>query len=208
MVISIVHLNYHITDRIIQMIHYHLRRHSYTISKKLIHSDIYFTDTFKDIQRIKSIDPKAFIVIVLNKPLGPETVIYQPFHYIFENDLELGVSLMLALYMSHYDYYQFKYEHHEMSIPIHDIYYIEAHDHLSTIHTKKRNYHLYKPLRIIQEEMLSKQIVQINKSTCINTRYINKIYHQNIYMGDHIFKLGQVYKNNFYESLKKKSEDL
>ncbi len=207
MVISIVHLNSHITNRMIQMIRYHLRRHSYTISKKLIHSDIYFTDTFEDIQRIKSMDQKAFIVVVLNKPLGPETVIYQPFHYIFENYLELGVSLMLSLYMSHHDYYQFKYEHHEMPIPIHDIFYIETHDHLSTIHTKKKNYHLYKPLRIIQKEMLSKQIVQINKNTCINTRYIKKIYHQDIYMGNHIFKLGQVYKNNFYKSLKKKSED-
>lgn len=94
-----------------------------------------------------------------------------------------------------------------MSIPIHDIFYIETHDHLSTIHTKKKNYHLYKPLRIIQEEMHSKQIVQINKSTCINSRYINKINHHDIYMGNHIFKLGQIYKNNFYQSLKKKSGD-
>ena len=136
---------------------------------------------------------------------GSILVIYQPFHYIFENDLEFGVSLMLSLYMKHYDYYQFKYEHHKMSIPIHDIFYIETHDHLSTIHTKKKNYHLYKPLRIIQEEMHSKQIVQINKSTCINSRYINKINHHDIYMGNHIFKLGQIYKNNFYQSLKKKS---
>ena len=205
MIVSIVHLNSYITDRIIQMFrHYH---HRYTISKTLIHSDIYSTGAFEDIQRIKIIDQEAFIVIVLNKPLGPETVIYQPFHYIFENDLEFGVSLMLSLHMKHYDYYLFKYEHHKISIPIHDIFYIETHDHLSTIHTKKKNYHLYKPLRIIQEEMHSKQIVQINKSTCINSRYINKINHHDIYMGNHIFKLGQIYKNNFYQSLKKKSGD-
>lgn len=122
MVISIVHLNSHITDRMIQMIRYHLRRHSYTISKTFIYSDIYFTDTFEDIQRMRMMNKDAFIVLVLKKPLGPETVIYEPFHYIFENDLELGVSLMLSLYMSHYDYYQFKYEHNEMSIPIHDIF--------------------------------------------------------------------------------------
>lgn len=207
MVISIVHLNSHITDRMIQMIRYHLRRHSYTISKTFIYSDIYFTDTFEDIQRMRMMNKDAFIVLVLKKPLGPETVIYEPFHYIFENNLELGVSLMLSLYMSHYDYYQFKYEHNEMSIPIHDIFYIETHDHLSTIHTKKKNYHLYKPLKIILEEIPSTQIVQINKSTCINSHYINKIHHRDIYLGHHIFKLGQVYKNSFYNALKKKSED-
>lgn len=207
MIISIVHLNSHLTDRMIKMIHHYLQRQSYTISTKLIHSDMYFTDTFEDIQKIKMMDKDAFIVIILKNPLGPETVIYQPFHYIFENDLELGISLMLSLYRRHYDYYHFKYDHHVMSIPIHDIFYIETHDHLSTIHTKEKNYHLYKPLRVIIGEIHSKQIIQVNKNTCINRRYINKIHHHDIYMGNHIFKLGKIYKNNFYNALKKKSVD-
>ena len=60
---------------------------------------------------------------------------------------------------------------------------------------------------MILKEIGSKQIVQINKNTCINTRYITKINQLDIYLNQKIFKLGYKYKNTFFEALKKKSED-
>ena len=86
MIISIVHSNSHITERITNILDYHLH-HPYTISNTLIPADLCFTDTLEDIPRIRNINKKSFIVIVTNHPLGPETVIYQPFYYIFEDSL-------------------------------------------------------------------------------------------------------------------------
>ena len=90
MIISIVHSNSHITERITNILDYHLH-HPYTISNTLILADLYFTDTLEDIPRIRNINKKAFIVIVTNHPLGPDTVIYQPFYYIFEDSLEKDI---------------------------------------------------------------------------------------------------------------------
>lgn len=90
MIISIVHSNSHITERITNILDYHLH-HPYTISNTLIPADLCFTDTLEDIPRIRNINKKAFIVIVTNHPLGPETVIYQPFYYIFEDSLEKDI---------------------------------------------------------------------------------------------------------------------
>lgn len=206
MIISIVHSNSHITERIISILDYHLH-HPYTISKTLIHADLYFTDTFEDIQRIRNINREAFIVMILNQPLGPETVMYQPFYYIFERTIEKDIPFILTTYLSSCDYYHFKYEYKDISIPINHIIYIETHEHLTTIYTKEKNYHLYKPLKEILEEINSKQIVQINKNTCVNTRYITRINQLEIYLNKELFKLSYNYKKSFYEALKKKSED-
>ena len=93
MIISIVHSNSHITERITNILDYHLH-HPYTISNTLIPADLCFTDTLEDIPRIRNINKKAFIVIVTNHPLGPETVIYQPFYYIFEDSLEKDIPFI------------------------------------------------------------------------------------------------------------------
>lgn len=206
MIISIVHSNSHITERIINILDYHLH-HPYTMANTLIPADLYFTDTFEDIPRIRNINNKAFIVIVTDLPLGPETVFYQPFYYIFEESLESDIPFIVSTYLYSRDYYHFKYEYQDISIPINHIIYIETHEHLTTIYTKEKNYHLYKPLKEILEEIDSKKIVQINKNTCINTRYITRIKQCDIYIGKKLFKLSYIYKSNFYEVLKKKSED-
>ena len=168
---------------------------------------MYFTDTLEDIPRIRNINKKAFIVIVTNHPLGPETVIYQPFYYIFEDSLEKDIPFILFTFFHSRDYYHFKYNYQDISIPINHIIYIHTHEHLTTIYTKEKNYHFYKPLKVVLKEIGSKQIVQINKNTCINTRYITKINQLDIYLNQKIFKLSYKYKNKFYEALKKKSED-
>ena len=97
MIISIVHSNSHITERITNILDYHLH-HPYTISNTLIPADLCFTDTLEDIPRIRNINKKAFIVIVTNHPLGPETVIYQPFYYIFEDSLEKDIPFCKSQY--------------------------------------------------------------------------------------------------------------
>lgn len=56
---------------------------------------------------------------------------------------------------------------------------------------------------MILKEIGSKQIVQINKNTCVNTRYITKINQLDIYLNLEIFKLSYKYKNKFYEALKR-----
>ena len=206
MIISIIHSNFHITERITNILDYHLH-HPYTISNTLILADLYFTDTFEDIPRIRNINKKAFIVIVAHQPLGHDTVIYQPFYYIFEDSLEKNIPFILSTFLYSRDYYHFKYEYQDISIPINHIIYIETHEHLTTIYTKEKNYHLYKPLKEILEEIDSKKIVQINKNTCVNTRYITRINQLEIYIKQKIFKLSYIYKNSFFEALKKKSED-
>ena len=206
MIISIVHSNSHITEHIINILDYHLH-HPYTISKTLIHADLYFTDTFEDIRRIRNINREAFIVMILNQPLGPETVIYQPFYYIFIRTIEKDIPFILTTYLSSLDYYYFQYDYKDISIPINHIIYIETHEHLSTIYTIENNYHLYKPLKDILEEIDSKKIVQINKNTCINMRHITQINNLDIYVDTRLFKLSYNYKKSFCEALKKKSED-
>lgn len=206
MIISIIHSNSHITERITNILDYHLH-HPYTMANTLILADLYFTDTFEDIPRIRNINNKAFIVIVTDLPLGPETVFYQPFYYIFEESLERDIPFILSTYLYSHDYYHFKYEYQDISIPINHIIYIETHEHLTTIYTKEKNYHLYKPLKDILEEIDSKKIVQINKNTCVNIRYITRINQLEIYLNRELFKLSYNYKKSFYEALKKKSED-
>ena len=103
MIISIVHSNSHIIKRITNILDYHLH-HPYTISNTLIPADLYFTDTLEDIPRIRNINKKAFIVIVTNHPLGPETVIYQPFYYIFEDSLEKDIPFILFTFFHSRDY--------------------------------------------------------------------------------------------------------
>ena len=206
MIISIVHSNSHIIEKITDILDYHLHL-PYIISHTLIPADIYFTDTFEDIPRIRNINKKAFIVIVTNQPLSHETVIYQPFYYIFEDSLEKDIPLILSTFLYSRDYYHFKYNYQDISIPINHIIYIETHERLTTIYTKEKNYHFYKPLKDILQEIDSKQIVQINKNTCVNTRYITRINQLDIYLNQKIFKLSYKYKNHFNEALKKKSED-
>ena len=99
MIISIIHSNSHITERIINILDYHLH-HPYTISNTLILADLYFTDTFEDIPRIRNINKKAFIVIVTHQPLGHDTVIYQPFYYIFEDSLEKNIPFILSTFLN------------------------------------------------------------------------------------------------------------
>ena len=125
MIISIVHSNSHITERITNILDYHLH-HPYTISNTLIPADLCFTDTFEDIPRIRNINKKAFIVIVTNHPLGPETVIYQPFYYIFEDSLEKDIPFILSTFFYSRDYYHFKYNYQDISIPINHIIYIHC----------------------------------------------------------------------------------
>ena len=206
MIISIVHSNSHIIKRITNILDYHLH-HPYTISHTLIPADLYFTDTLEDIPRIRNINKKAFIVIVTNHPLGPDTVIYQPFYYIFEDSLEKDIPFILSTFFHFRDYYHFKYNYQDISIPINHIIYIHTHEHLTTIYTKEKNYHLYKPLKVVLTEICSKQIVQINKNTCINTRHITRINNLDIFVDTKLFKLSYNYKKSFCEALKKKSED-
>ena len=76
MIISIVHSNSHITERITNILDYHLH-HPYTISNTLIPADLCFTDTLEDIPRIRNINKKKHNLMkeFLKKFLGDDVKI-------------------------------------------------------------------------------------------------------------------------------------
>lgn len=211
MVISILHSNTHIADHIESLVKNYMRDHILTIhkiKKDIIYSDLYFVETPEEISQIRIFHKEASIVIVLHDSLSPQLIAYQPFYFIFQEELEVGVFTVLSLIMKHLSYYQIKYDYHDVNIPIDQIIYIKTNDHLTTLHTKERNYHVYKSLKSIQEEIHSSNIIRVNKNTCINMLYLTEFKANSIILNhSYLFKLSSTYKQNFYKALKKKSYD-
>ena len=49
---------------------------------------------------------------------------------------------------------------------------METSDHLTTIYTTAKQYHIYKTLKTVLGEINSNQIIQINRKNCVNIAHI------------------------------------
>lgn len=189
---------------------------SYTNCETLLEKkyDIYFLDV--DLIKLNGIDiakfikednPAAKIIFVTSRSdLIFSAITVQPFYFIRKTNLEKDLTIAFTLLTDYYtvkEYYKIKYDSEIISILIDDIIYLETSDHLTTIYTDNKQYHVYKTLKTVQNEINSRQIIQINRKNCVNVLHI--VDEQKNYIkldNDIILKIGKPFKNEFLSTLK------
>lgn len=176
--------------------------------------DIYFLDI--DLIQTNGIDiaktikknhPSAKIIFTTSRSeLIFNAITIQPFYFIRKTSLDKDLTIAFTLLTDYYtvkEYYKIKYNSEIISILIDDIIYLETSDHLTTIYTNNKQYHVYKTLKTVQNEINSRQIIQINRKNCVNVLHI--VDEQKNYIkldNDIILKIGKPFKNEFLSILK------
>lgn len=158
---------------------------SYTNHETLLKRkyDIYFLDI--DLIQTSGIDvaktikeehPSAKIIFTTSRSdLIFNAITIQPFYFIRKTNLDKDLAVAFKLLEDYYtvkEYYQIKYNSEIISILIDDIIYLETSDHLTTIYTTAKQYHIYKTLKTVLGEINSNQIIQINRKNCVNIAHI------------------------------------
>lgn len=174
--------------------------------------DIYFLDIDMpssngiDIaKKIKSTNSLAKIIFITSHvDLVFSAITIQPFYFIRKTNLDKDLSIAFTLLEDCYiekEYYKFKYNSEIVSILIDDILYLETSDHLTTIYTNLNQYHIYKSLKDIQEEIHSQNLIQINRKTIINILHISFDKKNTVTLDNKkTFKIGRTFKKNFNDA--------
>lgn len=177
------------------------------LSKKKF--DIYFLDIalteidgINIAKKIKKENKYAKIIFVTSKnDLIYNAITIQPFYFIRKNNLENDLStafLLLKDFFVEKDFYTFKYESDEIKIYVENIIYLETNDHLTTIHTTNKQYHIYKPLKDLINDINSSLLVQVNRKECINLMHVIQQKKNMIFLENNVpIKLGKTYRSSF-----------
>lgn len=149
---------------------------------------------------IKMQNRNAKIIFTTSKnDLVYNAISIQPFYFIRKSDLENDLATAFVLIKNYFiekKYYSLKYENENIQIYIEDIIYFETNDHLTTIFTSSKQYHLYKPLKIILEEINSNSIIQVNRKQCVNFMHVIKEKKHTLILDiPIIIKIGPKYRN-------------
>ena len=183
--------------------------YSLLFSKKY---DIYFLDIdmpssngINIAKKIKSTNSLAKIIFITSHvDLVFSAITIQPFYFIRKTNLDKDLSIAFTLLEDCYiekEYYKFKYNSEIVSILIDDILYLETSDHLTTIYTNLNQYHIYKSLKDIQEEIHSQNLIQINRKTIINILHISFDKKNTVTLDNKkTFKIGRTFKKNFNDA--------
>lgn len=174
--------------------------------------DIYFLDI--DIpssngidiaKKIKATNSLAKIIFITSHvDLVFSAITIQPFYFIRKTNLDKDLSIAFTLLEDCYaekEYYKFKYNSEIVSILVDDILYLETSDHLTTIYTNLNQYHIYKSLKDIQEEIHSPNLIQISRKTIINILHISFDKKNTVTLDNKkTFKIGRTFKKNFNDA--------
>lgn len=175
--------------------------------------DIYFLDIdlidkngISVAKEIKNHNKNAKIIFVTSKnDLVYNAITVQPFYFIRKNNLDSDLSvafLLLKDYFIEKEFYALKYESEDIKIYLENIIFIETNDHLSTIQTTSRQFHLYKSLKDLIKEINSSLLIQVNRNTCVNLMYVVKQKKDKIILENNKeIKLGIPYKITFEKKL-------
>ncbi|MFR1688166.1 MAG: LytR/AlgR family response regulator transcription factor [Massilimicrobiota timonensis] len=176
---------------------------------------IYFLDIdlinengIKVAKSIKSINRHALIIFVTSKNnLVYDALSIQPFYFIRKSELDNDLAtafILLKDFFIQKKYYSFKYDNQDIRLCIDNIRYCETNDHLTTIYTQSKQFHIYKSLKLILSEIDDDHIVQVNKKQCVNIINVVNNDKNKIMMDDGtLIKIGNKYKNEFYHRLDK-----
>ena len=108
---------------------------------------------------IKKKNPTAKIIFTTSRnDLIYNAITVQPFYFIRKNELEGDLAIAFTLlkdYFVNKPFYSFKYESEQIKIYIEDIIFFETNDHLSTIFTNSKQYHIYISLKELLIELIS-----------------------------------------------------
>ena len=175
--------------------------------------DIYFLDIdliddngISIAGKIKENDKNALIIFVTSKNnLVFSALKVQPFYFIRKGNLDEEFETALTLLKEHFNqksYCSFKYDFEYIKILTDDILYLEVDNHLTSLVTRAKAYHLYKPLKEIMNEINSDDFIQISRKNSVNIKHI-KQYKKNAILLDNnqTLKIGIAFKNAVAERM-------
>lgn len=147
--------------------------------------DIYFLDIdliddngISIAGKIKENDKNALIIFVTSKNnLVFSALKVQPFYFIRKSNLDEEfetASMLLKEHFNQKSYFSFKYNFEYIKILTDDILYLEVNNHLTSLVTKFKAYHFYKPLKEIMNEINSDDFIQINRKNSVNIKHIKQ----------------------------------
>ena len=88
-----------------------------------------------------------------------------------------------------------------VKVKIEDIYYAEAHDNYTFIHTKDKKYLLSSTLKLIEERLKPWDFIRVHRSYLINPDRINKVEHGYVYIEDKALSISKKYKKDFLQKI-------
>lgn len=155
---------------------------------------------------IKRLNASAIIIFTTARnDLIYNVITVQPFYFIRKSELDNDLAtafILLKDYFIDKPFFSFKYESEQIKLYIEDIIFFETNDHLTTIFTNSKQYHLYTPLKKLMNLLNSPNIIQANRNQCINVAHViqekgNYLILDNSYK----IKIGKKYKDNLKYTL-------
>ena len=155
---------------------------------------------------IKRLNASAIIIFTTARnDLIYNAITVQPFYFIRKSELDNDLAtafILLKDYFIDKPFFSFKYESEQIKLYIEDIIFFETNDHLTTIFTNSKQYHLYTPLKKLMNLLNSPNIIQANRNQCINVAHViqekgNYLILDNSYK----IKIGKKYKDNLKYTL-------
>lgn len=155
---------------------------------------------------IKRSNASAIIIFTTARnDLIYNAITVQPFYFIRKSELDNDLAtafILLKDYFIDKPFFSFKYESEQIKLYIEDIIFFETNDHLTTIFTNSKQYHLYAPLKKLMNLLNSPNIIQANRNQCINVVHViqekgNYLILDNSYK----IKIGKKYKDNLKYTL-------
>ena len=152
------------------------------------------------------LDASAIIIFTTARnDLIYNAITVQPFYFIRKSELDNDLAtafILLKDYFIDKPFFSFKYESEQIKLYIEDIIFFETNDHLTTIFTNSKQYHLYTPLKKLMNLLNSPNIIQANRNQCINVAHViqekgNYLILDNSYK----IKIGKKYKDNLKYTL-------
>lgn len=155
-------------------------------------------------KEIKHTNHNAIIIFVTAKnDLIYNAITIQPFYFIRKSHLDDDLKIAFSLLKAHFnkkEYYSFKYDSEYIKVYIDDIIYFETEDHLTSLYTTFKHYHIYKPLKTLLNEINSPFLIQANRKQCFNLSHVLEKKKNNLVLVNNItIKIGNKYKNNINE---------
>lgn len=155
---------------------------------------------------IKRLNASAIIIFTTARnDLIYNAITVQPFYFIRKSELDNDLAtafILLKDYFIDKPFFSFKYESEQIKLYIEDIIFFETNDHLTTIFTNSKQYHLYTPLKKLMNLLNSPNIIQASRNQCINVAHViqekgNYLILDNSYK----IKIGEKYKDNLKYTL-------
>lgn len=125
---------------------------------------------------IKRLNASATIIFTTARnDLIYNAITVQPFYFIRKSELDNDLAtafILLKDYFIDKPFFSFKYESEQIKLYIEDIIFFETNDHLTTIFTNSKQYHLYTPLKKLMNLLNSPNIIQASRNQCINVAHV------------------------------------